>query len=607
MKLILTLLLLVPLAAHAADKPNLLLVIADDCTYSDLGVYGGQAKTPNLDRLASEGLKFSRCFQAAPMCSPTRHCLYTGLYPVKSGAYPNHTFARAGTKSIAHYLGDAGYTVALSGKTHISPREVFPFAYSGKKNNPDLEAIDQLMADSKDSGKPFCLFACSNEPHMPYNLGDPSAYPPDRLELPPHYVDTPETRNQFSKYLAEITYYDWQVGELLKLLDKHELADNTLVIVLSEQGNAFPFAKWTCYERGLQSGLVARWPGEIKPGTTSDAMVEYVDIVPTFLEATGTARPGALEGKSFVAVLKGEASQHKEFSFGLHTTRGIINGSPHYGIRSVRGEKHRYIRNLTPDVPFQNVVHKHPYYMEWLAKAEAGDDFAREITSRYAKRPGEELYDCDADPWNLVNLAGDPKFAAIKSNLSNRLDDWMKQQGDLGQATELAAHEHQKRGGKKRKPGTQKAGAGQKFTVAGRQFTAPQSWQKEKPSSSMRKAQFKSGETEIVFFYFGGGQGGGTQANVRRWLGQFEEPRDVASTAEEIGADKTKVTTVGARGTYLSGPPFGQKVPKEGYALRGAIIELPDGPVFAKMTGPEKEVSAATKGFDKMVRSAFRK
>ena len=497
----------------------------------------------------------------------------------------------------------------LSGKSHIAPREVFPFKYSGKKNNPDLEAIDQLMASSKESGKPFCLFACSNEPHMPYNLGDPSAYPPDKVQLPPNFVDTPETRNQFSKYLAEITYYDWQVGELLKLLDKHGIADNTLVIVLSEQGSAFPFAKWTCYERGLQSGMIARWPGKIKPATTTDAMVEYVDIVPTFLEASNIERPAVLEGSSFVKVLKGEALQHKEFSYGIHTTRGIINGSPHYGIRSVRGKRYRYVRNLTPDVPFQNIVYTHPYYKEWLAKAEGGDEQAKKLTGRYSTRPGEELFDCDADPWNLNNLAGDPKFAEIKSDLSNRLDDWMKQQGDLGQATELAAKDHQKRGKKKKAGGGKKANvaAGQKFTVAGKEFAAPATWKKEQPASNMRKAQFKVGETEIVYFYFGGGQGGGTQANVDRWMGQFQDPTDLTSSAQAIGPDKVKVTTVTAKGTYMSGPPFGQKIPKADYALRGAIIELSDGPVFVKMTGPEKEVAAAAKDFDTMVSSAFKK
>ena len=134
MRHLLALLLLIPACALAAEKPNILLVIADDCTYSDLGVYGGQAKTPNLDKLASQGLKFGHCYQAAPMCSPTRHCLYTGLYPVKSGAYPNHTFAKEGTKSVAHYLGDAGYTV--SELIHLTGDDV-PFNL-GHQSKPEI-------------------------------------------------------------------------------------------------------------------------------------------------------------------------------------------------------------------------------------------------------------------------------------------------------------------------------------------------------------------------------------------------------------------------------------------------------------------------------------
>ncbi|HBN74511.1 MAG TPA: sulfatase atsG, partial [Planctomycetaceae bacterium] len=133
----------------AAERPNLLFIIADDCTYRDLGCYGGEAQTPHIDALCNEGMKFTQCFQAAPMCSPTRHNIYTGLYPVKSGAYPNHTFAKAGTKSIVHYLKPLGYRVHLSGKTHIAPKEVFPFEYSSKKNNPDMQVIEQFFKECK--------------------------------------------------------------------------------------------------------------------------------------------------------------------------------------------------------------------------------------------------------------------------------------------------------------------------------------------------------------------------------------------------------------------------------------------------------------------------
>jgi uncharacterized sulfatase len=266
-------LLVLPALAAAGEQPNFVFIIADDCTYLDLEVYGGQAKTPHLNQLVREGLLFHRCFQTAPMCSPTRHNIYTGIYPVKSGAWPNHTNVYPGTKSIAHYLKDAGYRVALSGKKHIAPVESFPFEYSGEfrtadpsKPNP-YPTIDRLMAESKAAGSPFCLFACSNEPHSPYNKGNAADYPPASLKLPPSWVDTPRTRQDYGKYLAEITFFDAQCGAILKLLTKHGLDSNTMVMVVSEQGSAFPFGKWTCFELGLASGMIVRVKSRPSPPT----------------------------------------------------------------------------------------------------------------------------------------------------------------------------------------------------------------------------------------------------------------------------------------------------------------------------------------------------
>lgn len=440
----------------AAEKPNLVFIIADDLTYHELGCYGGQAKTPNIDRLATQGMRFTHCFQAAPMCSPTRHNIYTGLYPVKSGAYPNHTFAKDGTKSVCHYLGDLGYRVALSGKAHISPKEIFPFEYSIKNKNPDMTAINDLMAESKESGTPFCLFACSNEPHTPWNKGDASLYPPEKVQLPPYHVDTPETRDAWSRYLAEITYYDGQVGEILGLLDKYGLADSTLVMVTSEQGNSLPFAKWTLYDAGIQTALITRWPEKIRAGTVTNAMVEYVDVLPTMIASAGGKTIAGLDGKSFLPVLKGETDRHKDYVFGIMTTRGINNGSEYFGIRSVRSDRYKLIVNLTSEVEFQNACTTSSEFLSWVAKAEAGDADAGEKVRRYSHRSPVELYDVREDWFEWNNLADDPAHAKTVKELRSKLDDWMKSQGDLGQATELAALEHQSRGKKKRKKGKKK-------------------------------------------------------------------------------------------------------------------------------------------------------
>lgn len=446
----------------AEDTPNFLLVIADDCTYRDLELYGGQAKTPHLLALAAEGMLFERCFQAAPMCSPTRHCLYTGLYPVKSGAYPNHTMAYGWVKSIATYLAEAGYGAHLSGKRHIHPPSVFPFELSGRGNNPDPAAFAELLESSAATGKPFLFVAASNEPHTPWDKGDASAYPPGSLELPPVLVDSPDTREGFSRYLAEISYFDTQVGELVGLLDASPHRENTLVMVLSEQGNSFPFAKWTCYDAGLQSACVVRWPGRVDPGSRSRALVEYVDVVPTFLEAAGLARPEILDGRSFLPVLLGERETHKTHVFGLQTTRGIINGSDHYGIRSVRDSRYRYVRNLTPEAVFTNAATKDPTFATWKKKAAAGDARAAVLVHDYQHRPAEELYDCEADPWNRENLVADPALASVLGGLRSALDAWMEAQGDAGQATEMKALERMPRGGEAqgRKKGAKGKGKG---------------------------------------------------------------------------------------------------------------------------------------------------
>ena len=442
---------------RASDLPNFLVVLADDCTYRDLHCYGGQAKTPHLDQLATEGMRMTRCFQTAPMCSPTRHNLYTGQYPVKTGAYPNHTQTFDHIKNVNHFLRPHGYRLALSGKVHVGPRRLFPFEYSSKGNNPDMTAVDQLMSEAKESDTPFCLFACSNEPHSPWNKGDASQYPPEDIVLPEYLPDTSAIRSGFSRYLAEITYFDNQVGQLLALLEKHELVSETVVIVLSEQGNSMPFAKWTCYDSGLQSAMLVRWPGSVEAGSVSDAMVEYVDVLPTMLEIAGIEdRKELLDGKSFLEVLKGHAKEHKSFVYGAMTTRGIINGNDCYPIRSVRSETHKLILNLQHDQLFTNACVKSAEFRSMVEAADGGDVAAAFAVQRYQKRPAVEFYDLRVDPLEMHNIAAEPSSAAIMAGLQDQLSKWLRSQGDLGVETEMRSNDHKVKtaknsGGKKSK------------------------------------------------------------------------------------------------------------------------------------------------------------
>ncbi|WP_442508118.1 sulfatase family protein [Novipirellula sp. SH528] len=434
--------------AQADDRPNFVFILADDCSYRDLELYGGPAKTPNLIQLASEGMKFNRCYQAAPMCSPTRHALYTGLYPVKSGAYPNHAEAYHDVKSIPHYLSEVGYRVALAGKQHIAPADVFPFEYIkefAEPTNRDVETIDgtrypkvlQLLRDSAKEEKPFCLFLCSNEPHGPYTKGDPTPYL--NAKLSPQQFE--HQRKSYAKYLAEITYFDGQAGEIMGMLEQLDLRKNTIVMVATEQGSSFPFGKWTCYEIGVASGLVASWKGHIEAGSESQAIVEYTDIVPTFLDAAGATIPDSLDGTSFLPVLLGKETSHSELAFSLQTTRGVTGCQAPYGVRSVVDKHHRYIRNLFPENEFSI-----PTSRSLQEATRDLDDQTQQRANRFLKRPEEELYDIQSDPYCLNNLALNPDFSETKARLSAAVDDWMTEQGDLGRQTELDAYSRQSEG-----------------------------------------------------------------------------------------------------------------------------------------------------------------
>ena len=431
-------------AKTTESNPNIVFILADDCSYWDIGAYGSKdAITPNIDQLAKDGMKFTKCYQAAPMCSPTRHNLYTGLYPVKTGAYPNHTMVKEGTQSVVQYLKPLGYRVAMAGKRHIKPESIFSFEYLTDGNKVDeYPKIDAFVKDAKSKEEPFCLFVCSKEPHTPWDKGDATMFPPDKLTLPPFFVDTEETRENFSRYLAEINYLDWQVGQVLEIIDNNGLKENTLVIFASEQGNSFPFAKWTCYDVGVRSAFIARWPGKIEPKSISDALIEYTDVLPTFIEVAGGTPAEILDGKSLLKILKGEEKVHKEYAYSLQTTRGINNGSEHYGIRSIVSNQYRYILNITPEVPFKNnITERETWWNGWKKEAET-DTFAAKLVKNYQYRPARELYDVVNDPYNMNNLAEDAEYKETIEKLHSELLAWMESCGDRGQETEMEALQH---------------------------------------------------------------------------------------------------------------------------------------------------------------------
>jgi uncharacterized sulfatase len=206
----------------------------------------------------------------------------------------------------------------------------------------------------------------------------------------------------------------------------------------SEQGIGMPFAKWTCYDMGLRETVAVRWPGRVKAGTLTSAMVQGVDWLPTLLEAASGKSPDGIDGRSALPVLLGQSQSHNEEVYGVHTTRGIIAGSECYPIRSIRTRSHKLILNLNHASKFKCIVQRGDdgYWAEWTAKARS-DTAARRVVERYESRPAVEFYDVARDPFEQQNLAGRPEHAKEIERLTTKLRAWMDQQSDRGVETEM--------------------------------------------------------------------------------------------------------------------------------------------------------------------------
>ena len=439
-------------------KPNIVFILADDLASYELGCYGGKnVATPNLDRLAGQGMRFTQMFASEAMCVPIRSSLYTGLFPVRNGACRNHEAVKPGTKSVPHYLEPLGYRVGLTGKVHVRPKECFPFTSvpgfepncTALTANYDVAGIRQFMTQNPQ--QPFCLFVCSTLPHAPWTVGDATHFPPAKLTLPPIWPDTPELRAAFSKYCAEVEALDQQVGQVLKTLDETGAAPNTLVFFGGEQGAQFPGEKWTLFAPGVRSAMLVRWPGHIKADAVSDALVQYEDVLPTIIAAAGGTPPADLDGRSFLPVLTGAQATHREFVFGVHNN--VPEGRP-YPIRSIRSHDYKLILNLAPEQPYHEKhvmdIDRENYWKASVAAAAHDPAVARPL-DRYLKRPPVELYAVNKDPWELENLADRPELAAVRRELEAKLRAWMQEQGDTGVALDVEQPQPAKKKQKKGK------------------------------------------------------------------------------------------------------------------------------------------------------------
>lgn len=435
-------------------RPNILLLLGDDIDRDSLGPWGGQAHTPHLDQLAADGMRFDRVYANVAMCGPFRQELYSGCSAWRTRALPNHSHSKPNTKSLPHYLRPLGYMVGLLGKSHVGPSQAYPFDKVGSlpmredANPKAVELAHAYFTKARNAGKPFCLVVAAHDAHGPYTHGDVNRYKPEALRLPKDAVDTREYRNNFAKHLAEVTNLDALLGDLRAVLSEEGLTDNTLVVFSSEQGNSLPFAKWTCFDDGLASGLVAALPGVVPAGKSCDQLFWISDVAPTFLEAAGgSVNQGQFDGKSQWANFKGADETVHEYAYGAFLNCNIIDNRDRiFPIRSIRDGRFTLIWSprAGSEVTSNTTLTQALKWIEtgegeaganvaasWVAKQRDSPSSRRDkLVKRLHHRPEWALYDRKHDPEELDNLIEHPEWTSVRKRMEGALMQWLKRWGD---------------------------------------------------------------------------------------------------------------------------------------------------------------------------------
>jgi arylsulfatase len=413
--------------AQTLRKSNFILYLTDDIGWNDIGCYGNSAiKTPNIDRLATEGLKFQNAYLTTSSCSPSRCSLITSRYPHNTGAPELFDYLPEGQVMFPELLRDAGYYTALSGKNHMGDKiaAAFDTVSLGKGPGGEEDWVDLIK--NRPAGKPFFFWFASHDAHRDWQFDkNGMTYEPDNVKVPPMLFDGPLTRKDLAGYYHEISRADFFLGELIKELQRQKILDNTYIIFMSDNGRPFPRCKTRLYDSGIKTPFIVYGPN-IKPGLT-DALISSIDVAPTILDLANISKEDRMQGVSFLPILKNAKANIRDFAFAEHNWHTFKNHE-----RMVRYGQWMYIRNSYPGRRnlASESTDKFPAGKElWdahnkhLTKPEQEDVFM-------VPRPIDELYNVKSDPYQFHNLAGDKKHMKIISFLSNVLNSWIKETGD---------------------------------------------------------------------------------------------------------------------------------------------------------------------------------
>lgn len=440
-------------AQNSQARPNIVFVLSDDHSYPWLGCYGTDIRTPNFDRFAKQGLRFDNMYTAAPQCVPSRAAFMSGRSPVAVRMGRFSSPLPPDIKTLPEHLRAAGYFTGVCRRNFHLDGPARPGPVTGKifdqhemrtwdrrvdflnRNAPRAETVPLVnqILDKVPQGKPFFLWVNFNDPHHVWdNNAIPDKHDPAKLKVPAHLPDLPGMRADLGRYCDEIARADDEFASILGVLDKRGLSKNTIVIFAGDNGMAFPHGKGSLYDPGLHVPMLLRWPGVVKPGSVTDELISGEDVAPTLLEAAGLAVPKEMSGQSFLRLLRGQTFEPRKYIFGARLPHGnsrfmeTTKASSFDLSRCVRSKRWKLIYNCTPQMEYQPVDSaRDPGWVETVAAHQAGTLPAPLSKAYFGPRPVIELYDLQADPSELNNLAGKPEHAAVEQELKEALQEKM--------------------------------------------------------------------------------------------------------------------------------------------------------------------------------------
>lgn len=442
-----------------APKRNVLLMIADDLGREQIGTYGCKAlQTPSLDSLAASGSRFDMAFASTASCSGSRTTIYTGLHTHENGSY-GLVLERNGFQTWKHVetapqvFNDIGYKTGILGKIHVAPEERYPWQTRKESDSRNTAMIadqaEEFFAEAKKEDRSFYLTIGYVDPHRVLasrgGFGNEDGnydarlkdriFSPDEVEVPHFMQDLPAVRQELAEYYRSIHRMDQGIGLVLDALERQGLADETLVLFLSDNGPPFVNSKTTLYDAGVRLPFIIRVPGK-DTGIINKNMVSYIDVLPTFLDwaGHGNQQPpegcvGPRRGRSIIPIVDSATNQDGwDHVFGSHTFHEITNYWP---TRYMRNRRYKYHRNVCWKLDFPFAMDLYASLSFEAMRNTSPPMIGKRPLKSYICRPPEELYDLEADPEEVHNLAGSPEHEAVLKQMREAVEKWQMETKDL--------------------------------------------------------------------------------------------------------------------------------------------------------------------------------